>query len=94
MLIFIAKDDRQDYFLPDTATAQFFPLSTITSIRQSMESLFKAEDYDGGITSAVTGVLGIFRAHLNTVRKTARQTITPFARRHSALLNALQVEFP
>ena len=66
MLIFIAKDDRQDYFLPDTATAQFFPASTITSIRQAMESLFKAQDYDGGITSAVTGVLGIFRAHLNT----------------------------
>ncbi|MGB6986695.1 MAG: TPM domain-containing protein [Candidatus Aquilonibacter sp.] len=66
MLIFIAKDDRQDFFLPDTATAQFFPASTLASIRQSMESLFKAEDYDGGITAAVTGVLNVFRAHLNT----------------------------
>ena len=66
MLIFIAKDDRKDYFLPDTATAQFFPESTLASIRQSMESLFKAEDYDGGITAAVNGVLSIFRAHLNS----------------------------
>jgi uncharacterized membrane protein YgcG len=67
MLIFIAKDDRKDYFLPDTATAEFFPEATITSIRQSMESLFKAEDYDGGITAAVNGVLNVFRAHLNSV---------------------------
>jgi uncharacterized membrane protein YgcG len=66
MLIFIAKDDRKDYFLPDTATAEFFPEPTITSIRQSMESLFKAEDYDGGITAAVSGVLNVFRAHLNS----------------------------
>ncbi|HTZ55903.1 MAG TPA: TPM domain-containing protein [Candidatus Acidoferrum sp.] len=66
MLIFIAKDDRKDIFVPDTATAQFFPEPTIASIRQSMESLFKAEDYDGGIAAGVNGVLGIFRAHLNS----------------------------
>jgi uncharacterized membrane protein YgcG len=66
MLIFIARDDRKDYLLPDAATAQFFPEPTIISIRQSMESLFKAEDYDGGITAAVSGVLNVFRAHLNS----------------------------
>lgn len=66
MLIFIAKDDRKDFFLPDTATAQFFPAPTITAIRQSMESLFKAEDYDGGVTAAVNGTLNVFRAHLSS----------------------------
>jgi uncharacterized membrane protein YgcG len=66
VLIFIAKDDREDYFLPDDATAQFFPQPTVASIRQSMESLFKAEDYDGGITSAVNNTLNVFRAHLNS----------------------------
>lgn len=66
MLIFIARDDRKDFFLPDTATAEFFPESTITSIRQSMESLFKSEDYDGGISAAVSGVLNVFRAHLSS----------------------------
>jgi len=67
VLIFIARDDRQDYILPDTATAKFFPEFTIVSIRQTMESLFKAGDYDGGITSAVHGVLDVFRAHLNSL---------------------------
>jgi len=66
ILIFIAKDDRRDIILPDTATAQFFPEQTIVSIRESMESAFKSEDYDGGITTAVTGILNVFRAHLNS----------------------------
>jgi len=73
MLIFIAKNDRQDWFLPDSATAQFFPESTIVSIRQSMEALFKAEDYDGGITAAVTGVLNVFRAHLGSLQGAGAQ---------------------
>jgi uncharacterized protein len=66
VLVFIAKDDRKDILLPDNATAQFFPESTIVSIRQSMESPFKAEDYDGGVTTAVDGILNVFRAHLDT----------------------------
>ncbi|MGB6062646.1 MAG: TPM domain-containing protein [Candidatus Aquilonibacter sp.] len=66
ILVFIAKDDRRDIILPDTATAQFFPEPTIVSIRQSMESAFKAEDYDAGVTTAVTGILNVFRAHLNS----------------------------
>lgn len=66
ILIFIAKDDRKDIILPDTATAQFFSEPTIVSIRQSMESAFKAEDYDGGVTTVVTGILNVFRAHLNS----------------------------
>jgi uncharacterized membrane protein YgcG len=92
VLIFIAKDDRKDILLPDKATAQFFPEPTIVSIRQSMEGQFKAEDYDGGITTAVTGILNVFRAHLNTAPNNGPaannapavpQTYYP-ARRHSS----------
>jgi len=36
VLIFIAKDDRADIIVTDNATAQFFPQSTIVSIRQPM----------------------------------------------------------
>jgi hypothetical protein len=65
VLIFIAKDDRKDIIVPGQDTAQFFPEATNTSIRTSMESQFKDGDFDGGITTAVNGVLNVFRAHLN-----------------------------
>lgn len=91
VLIFIAKDDRKDILLPDNASAQFFPESTIVSIRQSMESQFKAEDYDGGITTAVNGILNVFRAHLNSAPNSGAANTVPAvpattsypARRHS-----------
>jgi uncharacterized membrane protein YgcG len=66
VLIFIAKDDRQDIIIPGNDTAQFFPIATNQSIRTSMESQFKNGDFDGGITTAVGGVLDVFRAHQNT----------------------------
>ncbi|HTU69326.1 MAG TPA: TPM domain-containing protein [Candidatus Baltobacteraceae bacterium] len=66
VLVFIAKDDRQDIILTDNATAQFFPTPTIVSIRQSMEAQFRDGDYDGGVTTAVNGILNVFRAHLSS----------------------------
>jgi uncharacterized membrane protein YgcG len=66
VMIFIAKDDRKDIVVTDQRTALFFPQATNTSIRQSMESQFKDGDYDGGITTAVSGVLNVFNAHVNT----------------------------
>jgi uncharacterized membrane protein YgcG len=66
VLIFIAKSDRRDIIVPDTATARFFPLSTNATVRQAMESQFRDGDFDGGITTAVNEVLQIFRAHLNS----------------------------
>jgi uncharacterized protein len=65
VLVFIAKDDRKDIIVPGAQTAQFFPEATIVSIRTSMESQFKDGDFDGGITTAVGGILNIFQAHLN-----------------------------
>jgi uncharacterized membrane protein YgcG len=72
VLIFIAKDDRRDIIVPDSAgvSAGWFTPDTLDSIRQTMESQFKAEDYDGGVTSAVNGILNIYRAHVsNNVRR-------------------------
>ncbi|HEV7178455.1 MAG TPA: TPM domain-containing protein, partial [Candidatus Baltobacteraceae bacterium] len=68
VLIFIAKDDRKDIIVPGRATAAFFPAATTQSIRQSMESQFRSEDYDGGITTAVGGVLDVFRAHTGSLQ--------------------------
>ena len=93
VLIFIAKDDRADFILTDNASAQFFPESTIVSIRQSMERDFAAEDFDGGITTAVEGILNVFRAHLNTAPNNGAANNVPAvpsttnypARRHSGV---------
>lgn len=84
VLIFIAKDDRRDIIVPGASTAQFFPEPTIVSIRQSMESLFRSEDYDGGITAAVNGVLNVFRAHLNSAPAAQQQNYAPPVSQQSA----------
>lgn len=70
VLIYIARDDRKDIILPDLAgvTAGWFPPDVIRSIRTSMESQFKAENYDGGIASAVDGILNVYRAHLGSLK--------------------------
>ena len=67
VLIFIAKDDRRDIIVPDRAGVQagWFDSETLRSIRQSMEAQFKDGDFDGGITTAVSGILGIYRSHMS-----------------------------
>ena len=69
VLIFIAKDDRRDIIVPDHAGVQagWFDADTLRSIRQSMEAQFKDGDFDGGITTAVSGVLGIYRSHMSSL---------------------------
>ncbi len=67
VLIFIAKAERKDIIVPGRATAQFFPASTTTSIRQQMESSFRNGDFDGGITTAVGSILDVFRSHVNSM---------------------------
>jgi uncharacterized membrane protein YgcG len=66
ILLYIAKAERQDYFATGSYTSQFFPQQTLDSIRTTMESQFRDGDYDGGVTSAVDGMLNVFRAHLNS----------------------------
>ena len=69
VMIFIAKDDRRDIIVPDRAGVQagWFDAETLRSIRESMESQFKDGNFDAGITSAVSGVLGIYRSHMSSL---------------------------
>ncbi len=67
VLIFIAKGERKDIIVPGRATAEFFPASTTASIRQQMESSFRNGDFDGGITTAVSSTLDVFRSHQNSL---------------------------
>jgi uncharacterized membrane protein YgcG len=71
VLIFIARDDRRDIIVPDRAGAQagWFTPDVLRSIRTSMESQFKSESYDAGVTGAVDAILNIYRAHLGSLRQ-------------------------
>lgn len=71
VLVFIAKAERKDIIVPGRTTAQFFPASTTTSIREQMESSFRNGDFDGGITTAVSSILDVFRSHLNSLPGTS-----------------------
>ena len=70
VLIYIAKNDRQDYIAIGSAEARarWFTADTTATIRQSMEAQFKAEDFDGGITSAVGGILNVYRSHAGSLQ--------------------------
>lgn len=83
VLIFIAKNERKDIIVPGRATAQFFPASTTASIRQQMESSFRNGDFDGGITTAVSSILDVFRSHLNSAPGNA----TAYGRNYPAPYN-------
>lgn len=71
VLIFIARDDRRDIIVPDRAGAQagWFTPDVLRSIRSAMESQFKSENYDAGVTGAVEAILNIYRAHLGSLRQ-------------------------
>jgi uncharacterized membrane protein YgcG len=73
VLIYIARDDRKDIIVPDRAgvTAGWFTPDVLRSIRTTMESQFRSEDFDAGITAAVDGILNVYRAHLGSQRSTS-----------------------
>jgi len=70
VLVFIARDDRRDIIVPDRAGRQagWFTPDVLRSIRTAMESQFKSENYDEGITGAVDGILNVYRTHLGSLR--------------------------
>ena len=71
VIVYIAKNDRRDIILPGRAEVQagWFTRDTVASIRQAMEAQFKAENFDGGITTAVGNILGIYRSHLSSLQR-------------------------
>ncbi|HEY2475762.1 MAG TPA: TPM domain-containing protein [Candidatus Cybelea sp.] len=65
VLIFIARDDRRDIIVPDRSGVQagWFTPDVLRDIRTTMETQFRSENYDAGITGAVASVLSVYRAH-------------------------------
>lgn len=95
ILIFISRDDRKDFFVVGVQTAQFFPEATVASIRTSMESQFKDGDFDGGIQTAVSGILNIFEAHVNSATAPEQNAYNYPARSSSSrLVRSNGVHFP
>ncbi len=82
VLIFIARDDRRDIIVPDRAGSQagWFTPDVLQSIRTTMESQFRSGDFDPGITSAVGGVLNVYRAHAGSLRQSGSSTGVPATR--------------
>jgi uncharacterized protein len=70
VLVFIARDDRRDIIVPDRAGVQagWFTPDVLRSIRTSMESQFRSENYDAGITGAVSAILNVYRAHVGALQ--------------------------
>ncbi|HZV77734.1 MAG TPA: TPM domain-containing protein [Candidatus Babeliales bacterium] len=81
VLIFIARDDRRDIVVPDRAGAQagWFSPDVLRSIRTAMETQFRSENYDAGITGAVDALLNIYRAHLSSLRAQGANVAAPSA---------------
>lgn len=71
VLVFIARDDRRDLIAPDRAGSQagWFTPDVLRSIRTAMESQFRSENYDAGITGAVDSILNVYRAHVGALQQ-------------------------
>jgi uncharacterized protein len=63
VLIFLAKAEKKDGIIGDTASRTFFPAGTFDSIRQAMRGYFRTGDFDEGITTGVSLVLAQYRSH-------------------------------
>lgn len=79
VLVFVARDDRRDIIVPDRAGAQagWFSPDVLRSIRSGMESAFRSEDYDGGLASAVDGILSVYRQHVASRTGSATGQLVP-----------------
>jgi uncharacterized membrane protein YgcG len=71
VLIFIARGDRRDIIVPDRAAVQSggFTPDVLREIRAAMEEQFRADNYDAGVTGAVSALLGIYRTHFSGARQ-------------------------
>jgi uncharacterized protein len=89
VLIFIARDDRRDIIVPDRAGVQagWFTPDVLREIRTSMEAQFRSENYDAGVTGAVSAILNIYRAHRGGLNRSTSggAALAPAAQRSSRL---------
>lgn len=82
ILIFIARDDRRDIIVPGRVASQsgWFTPDVLRSIRAAMESQFKSENYDAGITGAVDSILNVYRSHLGSLQRPGGAAAAPAQR--------------
>ena len=90
VLIYISKDDRRDIIIPDRASVQagWFDGATIAAIRQSMEAQFKNGDFDGGVTTAVNSILGVYKSHLRSLNGGASGNAMPVGATRNSYSNS------
>jgi uncharacterized membrane protein YgcG len=72
VMIFLAKAEKVDGIVPDRSAARFFPPGETQSIRQAMRGYFRSGDFDQGIKTGVDLVLGQYRSHLGSLRRTSQ----------------------
>jgi uncharacterized protein len=68
--ILIAQNEHQIRIAGDVASRKFFPSGSFQTIAQSMRSSFKNNDYDGGVTNAVSLIINTYRGHEGSLRST------------------------
>ena len=61
--IFVAKDDKQIKIAGDTASRQFFPTGSFTTIYQAMLPSFRSGNFDQGIETGVGLIINTYRGH-------------------------------
>ena len=63
VLIFLAKAEKKDGIIGDTASKTFFPSGSFDNIREAMRGYFRTGDFDQGITTGVGLILSGYRSH-------------------------------
>jgi uncharacterized protein len=87
VLIFIAKNDRQDLIVGDRASHAFFPTGAFTNIHDAMRSYFRQGDYNGGIKTGVNLILDGYRSHMRSYDGSRNTAAVPQAARVPATSN-------
>jgi uncharacterized membrane protein YgcG len=76
VMIFIAKAERQDLVVGDSASSAFFPSGAFEHIHDAMRGYFREGDFDGGVSAGVGLVLDQYRSHERSGVQTQTQPVT------------------
>jgi uncharacterized membrane protein YgcG len=77
VLIFLAKAEKKDGIVGDTASKTFFPSGSFDNIRQAMRGYFRTGDFDQGITTGVGLILSGYRSHERTLTPQGTRAAVP-----------------
>jgi uncharacterized membrane protein YgcG len=77
VLIFLAKAEKKDGIVGDTASKTFFPSGSFDNIREAMRGYFRTGDFDQGITTGVGLILSGYRSHERTLTTQGARAAVP-----------------